>query len=817
MRFALSITLLAALACGQDPTVVTPATFERPGAIAFVCVDTETSALVVRNLCEGVSGTTDDRYALVGLVTQTASGEVGAIDLRVRRVIDADPRVPGFTFTRVGELPSGIAVAADEPGVTYVAAYGSRTVEWYPTAIFLGDGVPSAGVQGRVELAGGPTDLVLSPDGALAFVAVPEMGTVVPIAINSDRSLGDATGDLVPTVPADLPVPVAGAPTDYGFVCAAEGGTVALGTPDPADVRTELLATGASAEPHRLLVVDNPEGMADELLVADRQLPLIYRYTIEAGGTLTERDPLAPGVPIRDLAVSPIVPAGPPGTSGTTRYLYAIDDTDQSVLVMDYDTASPTFGAVLPVSFGLEFSDRLRLAGKANALDVIARGYDPSAPEYCTTADGEQSPLELRGVFLAVGLANGSIQIVDVVDLDGPCRGFACTPDDARAADNDEYVYIQRHRPRVANFVTTPLGTLGSPVFTVDGVGRAADSVDGEESLVGLVPVTCPSGQTHVFGELVCATEDPWALRTERWTATYEGTIPGTTELARYSEVEVEVRPGETRIDRTFTLQGGRDVLCDRGVLGRLNMGAVPEGEPEFGYAFDTLVVTTEPPEGSRADDSCRNFFEPGPGDTYERRYIQFPIRQSFADRLVIEPALAGQDISFFDRCYDTSEFVGISVRLEQAFLVSGSQTGFLHRVVTREADGSCQIDLVGQPVNPTDPSTFVNGRALNGSVVNPEVDPPLTEPAPYQNPYIAFALDAIAVNDEAQLAIDLTGTPALFSVPVGARPGRQPVIAIVQDVVYSAVDERLYVLDSNSSSLVQYRVGGFQVSNVFE
>nr|NIR41372.1 hypothetical protein [Actinomycetota bacterium]NIS36383.1 hypothetical protein [Actinomycetota bacterium]NIU70912.1 hypothetical protein [Actinomycetota bacterium]NIW32837.1 hypothetical protein [Actinomycetota bacterium]NIX25011.1 hypothetical protein [Actinomycetota bacterium] len=43
----------------------------------------------------------------------------------------------------------------------------------------------------------------------------------------------------------------------------------------------------------------------------------------------------------------------------------------------------------------------------------------------------------------------------------------------------------------------------------------------------------CPTGQDFVFGELVCATADPWALRAEVWTATYEGTIPGTTELAR--------------------------------------------------------------------------------------------------------------------------------------------------------------------------------------------------------------------------------------------------------------------------------------------
>ncbi len=92
-----------------------------------------------------------------------------------------------------------------------------------------------------------------------------------------------------------------------------------------------------------------------------------------------------------------------------------------------------------------------------------------------------------------------------------------------------------------------------------------------------------------------------------------------------------------------------------------------------------------------------------------------------------------------------------------------------------------------------------------------------MTEPAPYQNPYIAFTFDAIGVNEEAQLEINLSGTPTPFAIPVGARPGRAPVITIVEDVVYSPVDERLYVLDSNASALVQYEVAEFQVDNVFE
>lgn len=807
-----SILALLAFACGQDPTVVTPATFERPGAIAYVCVDVATSTLVDLVDCTGVTGTTDDEMALVGLVTQTASGEVGAIDFRRRRVIDADERVPGFTFTRVGEFPSAIAVRPEEPEMTYLAAYGSRTIEWVPTGRFLG--LEESEAPGEVHLPGGPTDLVLAPDAPVAYTVVPSAGIVVPLAISEvDLSISvDMAAALTPTVPADLPLPTAGAPTDYEYVCAAEGDTVGLGTPEVDRVRTEIVGSGDAAEPHRLLIVDNPVG-DDELLVADRQLPLIYRFAIDpTDGSLTELEPLAPGAPVRDMAVSPEVPIDDTlgMVSGTTRYLYAIDDTDQSVLVMEYDPSNAaTFGKVLPVSFGLEFSDRLRLDGKATALDVIARGYDAAEPDYCATPDGDEGPLNLRGVFLAVGLATGGMQIVDVVDLDGPCRGFECAADGAEEVD--QYVYIQRHRPRVANFVVAGVDTLGSPVLTVDGVGRLADSVTGDELIDGLVPVTddlgvvtCPPGQDFVFGELVCATEDPWALRSERWTATYEGTIPGTTLLVRAGTPETGL------VD--LFLPEGVTAFCGQGVLGANNLAVLGDGEPESGEFGDVVVIIKEPPEALR--DDCVTYFEPEGGETHERQFIELPIRQAFDHRLevVLDDSLAD-----FTRCYGEQEFLGINVRLEQSFLVSGSRTGFLHRVVPRESDGFCIVDTVNQPIVSDDPSTYVNGRAQNGIVLDAEVDPPLTEPAPYQNPYIAFTLDAIAVNEEAELEFTLTGAPTTFTIPVGARPGRQSVISIVQDVVYSDVDERLYVIDSNSSALVQYETEEFQVANVFE
>ena len=43
-------------ACGQDPTVVQPAVFERPGATAFLCYDHLANELVPLSTCDGLEG-----------------------------------------------------------------------------------------------------------------------------------------------------------------------------------------------------------------------------------------------------------------------------------------------------------------------------------------------------------------------------------------------------------------------------------------------------------------------------------------------------------------------------------------------------------------------------------------------------------------------------------------------------------------------------------------------------------------------------------------------------------------------------------------
>ena len=42
---------LVLLGCRQDPTLVVPPSFERPGAVAFFCYDTETRAVISLDEC----------------------------------------------------------------------------------------------------------------------------------------------------------------------------------------------------------------------------------------------------------------------------------------------------------------------------------------------------------------------------------------------------------------------------------------------------------------------------------------------------------------------------------------------------------------------------------------------------------------------------------------------------------------------------------------------------------------------------------------------------------------------------------------------
>ena len=123
---------LSALACSDARQPPQPASFDRPTDVDFVCV--------VDNQISNIDACDTERSdrALHALVTQSARGEVAAVNLRTDRILDNRRDVPGYTFVPTGELPIAIVVSRKHPELTYVVSYGSRDLRVMQTAVLLG-------------------------------------------------------------------------------------------------------------------------------------------------------------------------------------------------------------------------------------------------------------------------------------------------------------------------------------------------------------------------------------------------------------------------------------------------------------------------------------------------------------------------------------------------------------------------------------------------------------------------------------------------------------------------------------------------------
>lgn len=801
-RLSLVAVALTMLGCRQNPTLVVPPSFERPGAMAFFCYDTETRAAVPIAECDGLQGVTTETKALTALVAQTARGEIASVDLRLDRVIDADIRVPGFTFVQVGEVPSAIVVPPNQPSVTYVASFGSRRIEYYPTSDFREDidAVGSSG-RGEIPLSDGPIDLVLTEAEDALITALPERGQLAVMAVQADLSLGEpVTIDLA----LPDPLPMAVEPPDtipvYERFC-----------PTTLEVRSPRAGLGESVEADPLLG-SQPSRLfvdGDVLLVTDAAQPVIHRFAIE-GTTLTPMEPLMPGARIRELALTPVVPALPGGdlTTEPARFLYAIDADEGSVLVMDYLDTSTTFGAVLPVHVGEGRWDRIRLAGRARSIDIMTPGFpetsncDPSSdvPEERVES---LTPTRITGVFAAIGLANGLVEVVDIHDLDMACRGGAgCTNP---LQELDERVFIRRHAPRIGAFVTAASQTIGTPTFAFEGApgrievdGSAGGGGPGLAQSAACAPFMDPifpsdsaENSDEGLDPLICAIVEPWSARAERWDTSWEGPIPGAVSGA------ASLNPTELRIE----IPGHN--LCARGVLGRNDITAsmLTGEDPESLYTGDQVFITTDPPEfdGELAFQDCERFVADVDG---VRDEVGLVILEANDESLLVDDP-EGVLACFRDPTTGASSLFGMEVRVNDAFAVVGAASRFVHRVVANE-EGNCRIDREGQPWVVDDPSTHLNARAFND--------------VPYTNPYVGFTINnAGGLRNETAVLTFAVGTiPPALVVDVGIR-GRGRLSTIIDGMRYSDTDERLYVIDSNIDSFVQVELDPFQREQTFE
>ncbi|MEM9863655.1 MAG: hypothetical protein AAF938_18805 [Myxococcota bacterium] len=786
--------LLLMAACQQDPTIVSPPTFERPGDVAFACFDSTERVFVDQTLCEGDPD--ENRYATIALVTQTASGEVGAVDLRLNVTLDANVLVPGFTFVRVGEAPSGVVVPSD-PTLTYVANFGSRSVQWINTARFHSEALrTNLREEGVVSLPDGPTDLVISPSGDALFVSMPRDGTIVSIVRDPNSGAltqpTDASATALDTTFAQATL---GEPSEERHSCNLPAGLQEPSAAEPGDPIVLGADDMPSAKPESL-VVDG-----DTLLVADSALPIIHRFTIGAGGALTPLPPLSPGVPVLRLAVTPAVPENVDGVmTDSARFLYAIDAVDQSVLVLDYTEGAPSFGNLIPVRIGEGRGDRVRLPADAISLGVLTPSFPSDDP---CVADDDRSPSQLRGVFVAVGLTNGTFVVVDILDLDAGCRGFGDADGCGGTVETDVIYASQRHRARVGTLVADPVQLVGAPVLSFRGSPGLLDengqpSAEGDPRLDVLElggegdNAGCPAFMTRVWGEdasYLCVSGDPWLSRDETWRARYEAVRPAAVG-------------GLGRFEGSLASMSAADgFFCTRGVIGGDDIAAsnLTADDPEVGYEGDLLVITSDPPASRVAEEQGCEVFEENIERDRVRPQFRVVAAQPRALSLAVETPQVDPALIF--RCYGDA-FFEYEVRVRNAYLVSGSGTGVEHRVI--ESGGACRIDTDGQPADPNDPTSIRSSFARSGS--------------PYVNPHVAFAINdqGRVPDDDSELRFQITGSPRDLARDVGARPNtRRP--ALVEALVYNPGIDRLFALDSNSDGFIEYELTPLQAVQIFE
>lgn len=810
------LALVLALACDNKPMTVTPSAFDRPESLAFFCwsfsergeagvqgAPVPLSRCAPRELEADEVDRAEPRpgFALHALVTQTSTGEVAAVRLSGEAnepgVIDSDVRTPGFTFVAVGEVPSELVVSERDPKHVFVISRGSSDIQVIKVADFRkGTGVRARTFAGILEPPGGgsgarPSDMVLTPDEDALIVSLPRSGQLARIPILGDGELGEPEFvDLLDVVPE--PVDLTALPADellaaYRVTCPTD-----LDPPSPpVTAPREPVSRGDAPEPWDLLV-DEESGL---IWVADRSLPVIH---VIDPADMSEGEPLSVSVPTRSLALTPRVPTAPfvPGQDlppATERYLYAIDELDRTVLVVDVAPDSPTFGAVLPANVTTP-TDRLAVPVSARTLEVVTPGYSPDGAiaRDCTSPEAENvaSGLNLYGVFLTVGTTDGRIRFFDVYDLDTRCRGDANRCGSVGADADDQFVAIGRHRPRIGAVLSfddtvkvTPdptweTGVIGTVRVNDEGTVTEAQLVPSLEPLPGgcedpLGRAFPPTGEARI-----CAITDPWAALVERFTVAYEGAIPFTTMTGANLEPDallVRMNP------------------CDRGVIGSQQ---TPDEGYLSDYAGDVVAITADLPPSilGTEDDAlltrCENLVQRTvAGETVPvlieiTRALSRP-DEPYAGRLELGRVLrpAGVELADVATCFP--ELLEVELRARGAFIVQSSRVGFTHAIVADEA-GECRVD-------PTLVAEGEVGRAFFEET--------------YRSPRVAFRLGAAPpALERPSLEFQIGDIPPQLVIDVSAVRGRDEP-SLLTTLVYNAVDQRLYAVDQAIQGLLRIRL----------
>jgi hypothetical protein len=745
-----------------------------------------------------------------------------------------------------------------------------------------------------------PFDMIVSPDQKALFVSAPQDGLLLKIPLKrcDDPASDDCpgSGDIDEDTSHWLRIPLedswaklpaeafAQVPTEnepYTFTCDTNPPLQSL----PSDAKVEL-PSGASdmrgaPQPAGLALdvycrpEDSAQTCADsgrprQLLVADKRQPIVHVIDLDRLAPGMEHDaimtPVLTGAPTERVVVTPAVPvlAEESDSAASKQYVYAIDARDGSVLVSDMHRTQ-----VVSVNPSAR-ADRVDLGPTMNntsgapvalSLALLTPNFDVFGPAEQWVQSNSGTPTEidpllcldpthtvrstarLRGVFVAIGLTDGSVRIVNVHDMElANCR--YCAPLAEKPPKNEMWIAsypdspgydpypVVRNRPRIG-VTFAPTAADQTPYmsprvvaqFEIDGalIGiRSDDGTTNDTRVPGLACLACsptqavsfptpdpvvmlgtsatpsdqdmPSDADMLTSECpekqgrMCSAADPW-IDPLGWAAEHEGAIDGAIGRGRFIAPGAD---GNVTGELEFVLDRGAEMdLCGLGVLGDDDAEGCTRNDTAALGCGDQLVINSEllPPQlrGSGANADLCNALVSARDVDHQR--IAFRIHRAYADRVAIGttliPATTRRPSATWEQveaCFGAPS-LGFSVRAGDAFIVrSQGQVPFQHRVVRNANDHDrCQND-------PKQPSTRTS-RAYPNQV--------------FDNGLISFKLSPGSYDRDALLRIiPVNGAPKLWMNAADTGAG------LVQGVMpialrYIAYDNHLYVLDITTRGLM--------------
>ena len=405
VRIVVSTTLLLTLTlgCSQEPVVIPSRTLDRPTDLEFLCLRSsplpsggrKAVSAKPMSVCTAPTQAGDSRdptsptrtLGLFGLVTNSARGELGAVDFDRNRMVDLDPAIPGFNMLPVGVLPETVAVSPD--GCKAVAANrGSCDLSLVDTSRLLAGVFPEAdpvtgtgAVSTRLNiltdsgpLRSRPAEIAFVPEatsgervcqvaGAMdpggvtrawrAVITFPSCGLVGLVEFPSGRLVnsvyvrpsGIEAAGTNPQCPSDCGPPGSdsgndNASPDGGLADVLEGdGAGALVTGFRGRIDVEAMTF--------LPFIGGPDASGQELYVAARNAAVVVPLKVTKGGAMvSERPPLVlteqpRGVTRLRPSVEPFAPidsAFVGSLAGSSKFIYAVAG-DSSVRVIDITSA----------------------------------------------------------------------------------------------------------------------------------------------------------------------------------------------------------------------------------------------------------------------------------------------------------------------------------------------------------------------------------------------------------------------------------------------------------------------------------------------